>query len=75
MASAAASAYGGSSRKGSRRLVSRWACERKKGVCAASWYHRTSSSADGSPKKPPTSAPVNGMPERASVRIIATERR
>jgi hypothetical protein len=34
---------------------------------APAWYQRASSSGDGSPKKPPTSAPVKGMPESERV--------
>jgi hypothetical protein len=42
-------------------------------VKEAAWYHRTSSSGVGLPKKPPTSAPTKGMPATDSERSIGVE--
>eukprot|EP01139_Manchomonas_bermudensis_P020276 Amastigsp_a678267_45.p7 type:complete len:100 gc:universal Amastigsp_a678267_45:2015-1716(-) len=38
------------------------ACARMNGCSAAAWCHRASSVGEGSPKNPPTSAPMKGMP-------------
>lgn len=51
--------YGSSRRYGSRLFVSICACALKNGANAPTWYHRTSISESGFPKKPPTSARGN----------------
>ena len=48
--------YGSSIRYGPRLFVSMCACALKNGWNAPTWYHRTSMSRSGFPKKPPTSA-------------------